>query len=119
MYLLRRANINDIPKLIDFMIKFLGEVQKNPSNEEIEIFRNSLRYYFLDKMKSNEFIAWLAENDNRIIATSGLSFLINLQFKFTFSICLIIYVIFNNYGSKNGVCLILKQNNLIQHALKF
>ena len=41
-------------------------------------------------MKSNEFIAWLAEADNEIIATSGLSFLqkpphfINITGKFAY-----------------------------------
>ncbi len=41
---------------------------------DMEIFLKSLREFFLDKMKSNEYIAWLAENDNEIITTSGLSF---------------------------------------------
>ncbi|MFX1468136.1 MAG: GNAT family N-acetyltransferase [Promethearchaeota archaeon] len=75
MYTIRKANINDIDKLIDFRIEFLKEVQNPPPNMEMEIFQKFLRDFFLEKMKFNEFIAWLAEFDNKIIATSGLSFL--------------------------------------------
>ncbi|MFX1371866.1 MAG: GNAT family N-acetyltransferase [Promethearchaeota archaeon] len=75
MYSLRKANFNDIDKLIKFRIEFLKETQEAPNDEEMQIFRKTLKDYFLDKMKSNEFIAWLAESDKKIIATSGLSFL--------------------------------------------
>jgi len=90
MYSLRKANLNDIDKLIDFRVEFLKEIQDLPPNMEIEIFRKSLKDFFLDKMKSNEFIAWLAEYNNEIIATSGLSFLqkppyfINMTGKFAY-----------------------------------
>jgi len=90
MYLLRKANLNDIDKLIEFRVEFLKEIQNSPPDMEIEIFRKSLKDFFLDKMKSNEFIAWLAESDNEIIAISGLSFLqkpphfINMTGKFAY-----------------------------------
>lgn len=90
MYSLRKANLNDVDKLIEFRVEFLKEVQESPSDREIEIFRKTLKDFFLDKMKSNEFIAWLAESDNEIIATSGLSFLqkpphfINMTGKFAY-----------------------------------
>ena len=90
MYSLRRANLNDVDKLIDFRAEFLKEVQNSPLDMEMEIFLKSLKDYFLDKMKSNDFLAWLAESDSKIIATSGLSFLqkpphfINLTGKFAY-----------------------------------
>ncbi len=90
MYFLRKAKLNDIDKLIEFRVEFLKEVQNSPPDKEIEIFRKSLKDFLLDKMKSNEFIAWLAESDNVIIATSGLSFLqkpphfINMTGKFAY-----------------------------------
>jgi len=90
MYSLRKANLNDIDKLTDFRVEFLKEIQDLPPNMEIEIFRKSLKDFFLDKMKSNEFIAWLAEYNKEIIATSGLSFLqkpphfINMTGKFAY-----------------------------------
>jgi len=90
MYSLRKANFNDIPKLIEYRVEFLKETQESPSNNEMEIFIKSLKDFFLDKMKTDEFIAWLAEYDNEIIAISGLSFLqkpphfINLTGKFAY-----------------------------------
>ena len=75
MYSLRKANLNDIDKLIEFRIEFLQEIQEIPLEKEIKIFQRSLKDFFVNKMKSDEFIAWLAEFDNKIIATSGLSFL--------------------------------------------
>ncbi|MFW9987283.1 MAG: GNAT family N-acetyltransferase [Candidatus Odinarchaeota archaeon] len=75
MYSLRKANFNDIEKLIELRIKFLKEIQDPLNNMEMKIFKKTLRDFFLEKMKSNEFISWLAESDNIIIATSGCSFL--------------------------------------------
>lgn len=73
MYSLRKANFNDIDDLITFRFEFLKEIQDPPAN--MDIFRKALSDFFLVKMKSNEFISWLAESENDIIATSGLSFL--------------------------------------------
>ncbi|MFW9820066.1 MAG: GNAT family N-acetyltransferase [Candidatus Thorarchaeota archaeon] len=90
MYFLRKADLNDIDNLIDFRIIFLSEIQEIPSVKDMEIFRKFLTDFFIDKMKSNEFIAWFAESDNDIIATSGLSFLqkpphfINITGKFAY-----------------------------------
>ncbi|MFX1418771.1 MAG: GNAT family N-acetyltransferase [Promethearchaeota archaeon] len=75
MYSLRKANLKDIDKLIEFRVEFLKEIQECPPSKDLNIFRASLKEFFLEKMKSNEFIAWLAEFENKIIATSGLSFL--------------------------------------------
>ena len=90
MYTLRRASLSDIDKLIEFRIKFLNELQDYPPNKEFEIFCNSIRDFFIKKMNENEFVAWLAESNNKIIATSGLSFLqkpphfINITGKFAY-----------------------------------
>ncbi|MFW9971023.1 MAG: GNAT family N-acetyltransferase [Candidatus Odinarchaeota archaeon] len=90
MYSLRKATLNDLEKLIDFRVKFLEEIQTPPSDMDMEIFRNELKDYLLDKIPCNEFIAWLAESDNEVIATSGLSFLqkpphfINITGKFAY-----------------------------------
>jgi GNAT superfamily N-acetyltransferase len=75
MYSLRKANLDDIEKLIDFRMKFLREIQNPLSDIEMKIFQKSLKDYFFKKMKSGDFKARLAEYQNQIIATSGLSFL--------------------------------------------
>ena len=90
MYSLRRANLNDLGKLIDLHVEFLKEHQNPPTVMEMERFIKTLKDYFLDKMKSNDFIAWLAESKYDVIATSGLIFLqkpphfINLTGKFAY-----------------------------------
>ncbi|MFX0002689.1 MAG: GNAT family N-acetyltransferase [Promethearchaeota archaeon] len=90
MYSLRKATLNDIDMLIQFRVKFLKEIQDLPPINEMELFRKSLTDFFLDKMKLHEFVAWLAEFDNKVVATSGLSFLrkpphfINITGKFAY-----------------------------------
>ena len=90
MYSLRKANLNDVEILIKFRFEFLKEIQKSPSDNEIETFHKNLKEFFVDKMENNEFVAWLAESDDEIIATSGLSFLqkpphfINITGKFSY-----------------------------------
>ncbi|MFX1388500.1 MAG: GNAT family N-acetyltransferase [Promethearchaeota archaeon] len=90
MYSLRKATLDDVEKLIDFRIKFLKEIQNLPSDKEMVIFKNTLREFFLEKMKTGDFMSWLAEINNQIIATSGLSFMqkpphfINITGKFAY-----------------------------------
>ncbi|MFW9828369.1 MAG: GNAT family N-acetyltransferase [Candidatus Thorarchaeota archaeon] len=90
MYSLRKATLDDAEKLIDLRVKFLKGIQDPPSDNEMEIFRNTLRAFYLEKMSSGVFIAWLAEINNQIIATSGLSFMqkpphfINITGKFAY-----------------------------------
>ncbi len=76
MYLLRKANLNDIDKLIEFRVEFLKEIQDSPTDKEIEIFRKSLKDFLLEKMKFNEFISWLAEFF--VIMSLSLIFKLNL-----------------------------------------
>jgi ribosomal protein S18 acetylase RimI-like enzyme len=75
MYSLRKATLDDVEKLIDFRIRFLKEIQDLPTDKEMLIFKNTLREFFLEKMGTGDFIAWLAEINHKIIATSSLSFL--------------------------------------------
>jgi len=66
----RKANINDVNSLVKFRKQQLldeGAIEVN--NIDIE-----LKNYFLKNIKNNEFIAWLAVENNQIIATSGLCF---------------------------------------------
>ena len=75
MYSLRKATLDDIEILVDFRIEFLKDIQEMPSGKNLENFKDSLRNFFINRMRSDEFIAWLAMSDEKVIATSGLSFL--------------------------------------------
>ena len=68
----RRANIDDIEVLIDYRVRFLNELYNHPEDDETEILRKALREYFSEAIPSNDFIAWLAEYNGKIIGTSGM-----------------------------------------------
>jgi len=68
----RRARIDDIPALVDYRVRFLNELDHHSENDETKILRESLLEYFNRAIPSNDFIAWLAEYDGKIIATSGM-----------------------------------------------
>ncbi len=70
----RKADIKDIDALIDVRIDFMKEVMDIKDDlKDIEL-RKSLFHYFSDLIPKDEFIAWLAICDDKIIGTSGLSF---------------------------------------------
>jgi GNAT superfamily N-acetyltransferase len=68
----RRVTENDVETLVDFRLRFLNELYNQPEDEETEILKKSLREYFSRAILSNEFIAWLAEYNGKVIGTSGM-----------------------------------------------
>jgi GNAT superfamily N-acetyltransferase len=68
----RRATINDKLILVEFRVRFLNELTHHSENNETRIVREALLEYFNKAIPSNDFIAWLAEYDGKIIATSGM-----------------------------------------------
>lgn len=71
----RKADINDIEQLVQLRIDFLKEVQPQESRLYTEeALRTSLSHYFHTNIMANQFIAWVAVDGNKLIATSGLVF---------------------------------------------
>jgi GNAT superfamily N-acetyltransferase len=68
----RRARIDDIPALVDCRVRFLNELYDHPEDDKTKILRKSLLEYFTKTIPSNDFIAWVAECDGKIVATSGM-----------------------------------------------
>lgn len=68
----RRANINDLEALVNCRVRFLNELYNHPDDEQTEVLRKSLRRYFYEAITSNDFVAWVAEYNGRIIGTSGM-----------------------------------------------
>jgi len=68
----RRANIDDLETLIKCRVRFLNELHKHPDDEQTEVLRKSLRQYFYKTLTSNDFVAWIAEYNGRIIGTGGM-----------------------------------------------
>lgn len=74
MIIYRKATVNDLKDLVILRIKFLvdrfGKLDKQVKSN----LEKKLKKYFKENIINNQFIAWIAEEDNKIIATSGLSF---------------------------------------------
>ncbi len=70
----KKATLKNINELITLRIKFLKEVQKTDDDKNDKILFDSLKKYFNNKMKKNEFISWLAFKNDIIVATSGICF---------------------------------------------
>jgi GNAT superfamily N-acetyltransferase len=68
----RPATIHDIPVLVEYRVRFLNELYNHPEDAETAIVRRSLQDYFTKAIPSKEFIAWVAEYNGKIIATSGM-----------------------------------------------
>ena len=66
----RKANLNDVNELINLRKQQLLDEGNNGENN----IDSDLRNYFLESIKNNTFISWVAIEDNEIIATSGLCF---------------------------------------------
>lgn len=68
----RKANINDVETLVEYRVRFLNELHKHPEDEETKILRKALQEYLSKAIPSNEFIAWLAEYNGKVVGTSGM-----------------------------------------------
>lgn len=68
----RRATLDDVPVLVDYRVRFLNELLNHPEDEETEIVRKSLLEYFAKAIPSGSLVAWVAEHDGKIVATSGM-----------------------------------------------
>ena len=68
----RPATINDVSALVDYRVRFLNELLNHPDDDDTKVLRKSLVEYFTRAIPSKDFIAWVAEYDEKIIATSGM-----------------------------------------------
>ncbi|MCG3222889.1 MAG: GNAT family N-acetyltransferase [Candidatus Heimdallarchaeota archaeon] len=70
----KRADLNDVTDLVNLRIKFLYEAEEIDKETSSDLLEKSLTKYFTIHLQNGEFIAWLAIEDNLIVATSGVSF---------------------------------------------
>ena len=70
----RLTTMEDIDNLVLLRIIFLQEAEEVEPSSPIEELKKSLYNYFKEKISNKLFVSWLAEDEGKIIATSGLSF---------------------------------------------
>ena len=72
MYNIRKADANDLPVIVDYRITmFQTFIEESYDWEAVKEFEIK---YFEEKMRDNQFVAWVAETaDDGIIATAAIS----------------------------------------------
>lgn len=70
----RPAHEEDIEALVELRMEFLREADRIQPGEADSVLRRSLVSYFTAAMRDGGFLAWLALDGARIVATSGLCF---------------------------------------------
>jgi GNAT superfamily N-acetyltransferase len=70
----RRANVEDLCELVRLRIEFMKEAMKAQDDKLDSTIKEALSEYFINTIKADSFIAWLALDDMRIVGTSGLCF---------------------------------------------
>ena len=70
----RKANLNDVEALAKTRSGFLLEVGEFKDASEVHAIEAANSAYFQDALANESFIAWLALDDDKIVATSGLTF---------------------------------------------
>ena len=70
----RLATLEDIDELVSLRISFLQEAEEVDSSKPTDEVKSFLYKYFKEKIPNELFVSWLATENNKIIATSGISF---------------------------------------------
>ncbi|MEH1966722.1 GNAT family N-acetyltransferase [Nostoc sp.] len=74
MFNLRQANLQDLEALIQLRLELLREAGDIKGHSDTTNLAEATRKYLGEKMSVGEFLAWVAEVNNQIVATSGLVF---------------------------------------------
>ena len=73
MYRIRLATLDDLDELVRLRLDFLGEVGSLKAGADGGELGEAMRDYMARKMPSGAFLAWVAEADGAIVATSGVT----------------------------------------------
>ena len=73
MHKIRLATLDDVDELIRLRLDFLSEVGNLKPGADGGELGASMRDYLVRKMPSGAFLAWVAEGEGAIVATSGVT----------------------------------------------
>lgn len=74
MIQIRRAKLDDVPALVYLRKALFKEMGLLKGNKDGLLFEKVCKNYFKHSIPKEEFLAWIAENDGKIVATGGLVF---------------------------------------------
>ena len=70
----RKANISDIPELINLRILFLKEIYPNASESLDDRLADHLTTYLQEYLAKDSFVNWFAEANGKAVASAGILF---------------------------------------------
>lgn len=73
MYKIRLATLDDVDALVSLRLVFLEEVGSVRSVDDCGELGEAIRDYLVRKMPAGEFLAWVAESEDGIVGTSGVT----------------------------------------------
>ncbi len=73
MYEIRLATLDDVDELVRLRLEFLEEVGSVKDDVDVGELGAAMRDYLVRKMPSGGFMAWVAEDEGAIVATSGVT----------------------------------------------
>jgi GNAT superfamily N-acetyltransferase len=68
---IRRASLDDLEPLVELRLALLQEVGNLRESSDIAILSEATRNYLIQKLPTGKFIAWVAEAESRLVASSG------------------------------------------------
>jgi len=81
MTIIRKATLEDVDDLVKLRMELIREISEvdehymlEHNDDYLAKLTETIREYFTAKMLENEFLAWIAEDEGKIIASSGLVF---------------------------------------------
>ena len=69
---IRRATPADVEALTDLRVALLREMGNVRDEASVAPLAGAIRHYLEDKLRTGAFVAWVAEADGRLVASSGL-----------------------------------------------
>lgn len=74
MVVTRRATLDDLDSLVDLRIEFLREAEQVRDDADTSQLQRTLLGYLRKHLAEGTFIAWLAQEGEEIVGTSGICF---------------------------------------------
>jgi GNAT superfamily N-acetyltransferase len=74
MITFRKADVTDIPQLIDLRLRFLKEIYPNANTTHDQKLADHLSIYLKEHIAKDNFVNWFAEYNGKAVASAGIVF---------------------------------------------
>jgi ribosomal protein S18 acetylase RimI-like enzyme len=70
----RKADITDIPQLVELRLLFLKEIYPKADISQDDVLKDHLRDYLTEHLSKNSFVNWFANAEGKVVASAGIVF---------------------------------------------